>query len=277
MSESEKSAGSNTQVSRNTEPVSAHAVSIRVPAFWPEKISLWFKQLEAQFLIAGITRESTKFGYVVAHLEPKYVMEIEDIIDNPPEQGQYEALKTALIKRLSDSSSIRVRKLLEGEELGDRTPAQFLRHLRNLAGTSVNEEFLQNLWTARLPTSTQHVLAGMPEKSLTALAEIADRVHEIRPEKGRIAAVSQDNAIMALKEELIQIIKLEISAISRTQDRRGRSHSRGRSKSTSRWPSRNRGNTTQSGNCWYHERFGEKASKCREPCAWKAGNESSHH
>ena len=149
-------------------------------------------------------------------------MEIEDITDNPPEQGQYEALKTALIKILSDSSSMRVQKLLEGEELRDRTPVQFLRHLRNLEGTSGNEEFLQNFWTARLPTSTQHVLAGMPEKSLTALAEIADRVHEIRPEKGRIAAMLQDNAIMALKEELIQIIKLEISAISRTQNRRGR-------------------------------------------------------
>ena len=129
MSGSEKSAGNNTQILRNTEPVSAHAVSIRVSAFWADKISLWFKQLEAQFMIAGITREATKFGYVVAHLEPKYVMEVEDIIDSPPENGQYEALEAALIKRLSDSSSMRVRKLLEGEEIGDRTPSQFLRHL----------------------------------------------------------------------------------------------------------------------------------------------------
>ena len=105
-------------------------------------------------MIAGITCEATKFGYVVAHLQPKYVMEVEDIIDSPPESGQYEALKAALIKRLSDSSSMRMRKLFEGEEIGDRTPSQFLRHLRNLAGTSVNEEFLSNLWTARLSTST---------------------------------------------------------------------------------------------------------------------------
>ena len=154
MSESEKSEGNNTQNSHNTEPVSAHAVSIRVPAFWSDKVSLWFKQLEAQFMIAGITCEATKFGYVVAHLQPKYVMEVEDIIDSPPESGQYEALKAALIKRLSDSSSMRMRKLFEGEEIGDRTPSQFLRHLRNLAGTSVNEEFLSNLWTARLSTST---------------------------------------------------------------------------------------------------------------------------
>ena len=89
MGENEKSAGNNTQVPRNIELVSAHAVSIRVPAFYSDKISLWFKQLEAQFMIAGNTHEATNFGYVVAHLEPKYVMEVEDIIDSPPESGQY--------------------------------------------------------------------------------------------------------------------------------------------------------------------------------------------
>ena len=54
MGESEKIAGNNTRVSRNTEPISAHAVSIRVPAFRSDKISLWFKQLEVHFLIAGM-------------------------------------------------------------------------------------------------------------------------------------------------------------------------------------------------------------------------------
>ena len=76
MSESERSAGNNTQVPRNTEPVSAHADSIRVLAFWPEKISLWLKQLEAQFMIAEITREYKKFGYVVAHLDTSWRLKI---------------------------------------------------------------------------------------------------------------------------------------------------------------------------------------------------------
>ena len=101
-------------------------------------------------------------------------MEGEDIIDSPSEHGQYDALKAAFIKRLPDSSSMRVQKLLKGEEIGVRTPTQFLRYLRNLAGTSVNKDFHLNLWTERLPTSTQHVLAEMPKKSLNALAEIAD-------------------------------------------------------------------------------------------------------
>ena len=156
--------------------------------------------------------------------------EVENVIENPPE-GQYEALKAALIKRLTDSRSMRVRKSLEGEEIGDRTPSQFLHHLKNLAGTSVNGDFLQNLKITQLPVSTQHAMAGMADKSLTAITEVADRVHEIRPEKSRIAAVSQDRAIAALKKELMQLIRLEISANGRTQEQHQRSRSCGRG-----WP-----------------------------------------
>ncbi|XP_033212393.1 uncharacterized protein LOC117169987 [Belonocnema kinseyi] len=133
---------SENQSDSSNGQVSAHAVAMRVPTFWPDKISLWFKQLEAQFSIAAITRDSTKFSYVIANLEPKYIEEIEDIIENPPEQGQYDAVKAGLIKILSDSSSIRVRKLLEGEEIGDRTPSPFLRHVKSSAGSDLNEYFL---------------------------------------------------------------------------------------------------------------------------------------
>ena len=123
--ESEQSTSCNISTTRSEEPVVAHAVSIRILIFWPKKISLWFRQLEAQFSIAGISRDSTKFGYVLANLEPKYVEEVEDVIEYPPEEGQYDALKAALIKRLTDSSSMRVRKFQEGEEIGDRTPSQY--------------------------------------------------------------------------------------------------------------------------------------------------------
>ena len=45
---------------------------------------------------------------------------------------------------------MRVRKLLEGEEIEDRIPSQFLRQLKYPADTSDNEFFLQNLWITRL-------------------------------------------------------------------------------------------------------------------------------
>ncbi|KAJ8974393.1 hypothetical protein NQ317_011236 [Molorchus minor] len=146
----------NTPVAEGT-PVTmdneVHRVSLRVPPFWSEKVALWFLQLEAQFLVAGIKQDSTKFG--------------------PPRQstnggiirleGKYEAIKGELIKRLSDSSSQRLRKLLESEELG-------------LAEKNVPDEFIKTLWMNRLSTSTQRVFAVSTELPLTHLAELADRV-----------------------------------------------------------------------------------------------------
>ena len=150
----------------------------------------------------------------IANLQAKHVEEIKDIIENPPEKDQYKAVKAGLIKRLSDSSSTRIRKLLEGEEIGDRTSTQFVRNLKTLAGSDINEDILRNLWLTRLPVSAQHVLAPITEKSLSVMA---DRIHEILPEKGKIAMISSTSEINALREEL-QKLRMEINAISRTRE-----------------------------------------------------------
>ena len=120
----------------------AAAVAVQIPPFWPHKVTLWFHQIEAQFLLAKITRDETKYCYVIAKLEGKYLEEIEELVQNPPQEKRYDALKKLLITRLTDSNSKRVQKLLETEELGDRTPSQFLRHLRKIAGAGVSEDFL---------------------------------------------------------------------------------------------------------------------------------------
>ncbi|XP_046143422.1 uncharacterized protein LOC123988228 [Osmia bicornis bicornis] len=156
------------------DAISVAATPIRVPTFWPQKVSLWFRQLEAQFVIGRIIKDETKFGYIVAQLDGKYAEEVEDIICNPPESNKYGAIKAELIKRLSDSDTTRVRKLLETEEIGDRPPTQFWRHLKELAGSAVNEDFLTELWKNRLPTQTQLVLTATSDKEGAKLAEIAD-------------------------------------------------------------------------------------------------------
>ncbi|XP_076660566.1 uncharacterized protein LOC143363921 [Halictus rubicundus] len=122
-------------------------VAIRIPPFWPEQPELWFRQIEAQFALNGITADTTKFYYILSQLEPKYAVEVQDIFINPPEANKYGTLRSELLKRLSATQGKRIRQLLEQEEIGDRTPSQFLRHMRNLAGTTVSDEFLRTLWS----------------------------------------------------------------------------------------------------------------------------------
>ncbi|CAK9796161.1 hypothetical protein ANTPLA_LOCUS672 [Anthophora plagiata] len=149
---------------------------------------MWFKLLEAQFASARITKDESKFNITIANLGESYIEQVEDVVINPPATGQYECLKSELIKRLAESDSTRVRKLLEGEELGDRTPpSQFLRHLRALAGTCVSEPLLRTLWLGRLPNNVQAILATQQGTPLEKVAELADAIMDTMPGRPSVA------------------------------------------------------------------------------------------
>jgi hypothetical protein len=62
--------------------------------------------------------------------------------------------------------------------MGNRKPSLYLRHLRGLA-PDVPEDFLHAIWSSRLPTNIQAILAGQPEGSLDAAARCADRISEV--------------------------------------------------------------------------------------------------
>ncbi|XP_015438096.1 PREDICTED: uncharacterized protein LOC107193207, partial [Dufourea novaeangliae] len=115
--------------------------------------------LDAQFVLRGITQEDTKFHHVVAQLDAKSAQEVEDILLTPPAENKYTRLKDELVARLSTSKQRKIKQLLEHEERGDRTPSQFLRHTRSLAGNDVPEDFIRTLWPSRLPVFMQSVLA----------------------------------------------------------------------------------------------------------------------
>ncbi|KAJ8911572.1 hypothetical protein NQ315_008915 [Exocentrus adspersus] len=153
---------------------------VQVPPFWPERPAIWFAQLEGQFELAGITADKTKFYYVTSNLDQKAALEVEDIITTPPATGKYQKIKDEICKRLSVSQEQRIRQLLEGEEIGDRTPSQFLRHLRNLAGSSsiVPDDFLRTIWVSRLPRTMQAILATQDSADLNKVAELADKIKE---------------------------------------------------------------------------------------------------
>lgn len=254
-------------------------ISIRVPPFWPEKPALWFSQLEAQFQLNHITSDATMFWHVISQLENKYALEVEDIILTPPDRDKYITIKSELIKRLSTSQQQRIRQLLEYEEIGDRTPTQFLRHLRSLAGNTVQEEFLKTLWMNRLPTVMQAILTGQDGLTLNKIAELADKIRETNAGT-HVASTSTVNPEIAALSEQIKILAKQMEEISHD---RGRNYPANRQRSVSRGPrptqrhdadpSDPSGQTT----CWYHRKFGPLARQCRTPCNFHAGNGSKRH
>ena len=132
-----------SQKEDNKDYYMAYRVGVKSPTFNADDPILWFAQIEGQFVLSNITADSTKFYHVLAHLEPQHSTEVRDLIVNPPTTGKYEKLKTELIKRLSASEERKLKQLLIHEELGDRKPTQFLRHLQQLAGPTVPNRFHQ--------------------------------------------------------------------------------------------------------------------------------------
>ncbi|XP_070166118.1 uncharacterized protein [Polyergus mexicanus] len=248
-------------------------LAIKAPPFWPEEPELWFAQLESQFTLGGITQDATKYSYVVAHLETRYAREIRDIVTQPPAQGKYEAVKKALTQRLTATQEQRIRQLLEHEELGDRKPSQFLRLLQTLANDNVPEQLLRTLWLGRLPQQAQVILATRTEDRLEEVAEQADRITEVTSRMTVAAATATQPSIEAQIKALTQQVEM-LSAQIRARHSRSRSRARDqapRERSASRVPKRRDANNND-GQCFFHQRFGAEAKKCRQPCTYKKEN-----
>ncbi|CAH4034451.1 unnamed protein product [Pieris brassicae] len=242
-----------------------NSVSVKMPPFWPDEPVLWFAQMESQFTLANITADTTKYNYVVSNLDYKYVSEIKDIIKNPPTTDKYISLKTELISRLS-SSQERVRQLLTHEDIGDRKPSQFLRHLQNLAGPEIPDDFIRSIWSSRLPTNIQVIIASQPKSSLDSLASLADAVTDVmcQPQINHVA--SPHDEIKELRNCVAELTK-QVAALSTSTSRRPRSRS-GQRAYESRRRSYSHGRSrdvSTSGVCWYHRTFKENATKCRAP------------
>ncbi|GBP23828.1 hypothetical protein EVAR_86203_1 [Eumeta japonica] len=112
----------------------------------------------------------------------------------PSNDWQIRNIKTELVKRLSDSKERKLKQLLMHEDLGDRKPSQFLRHLQGLAGPDISNDLLITIWTSRLPQNIQTVIAGQTAPTLELLADLADRVHEIAPPSLQVACTSTVSA-----------------------------------------------------------------------------------
>lgn len=265
----EQGTAANEPASPSTAgPSDIARVQVRIPPFWAADPEMWFAQIESQFLVANISRDDTKFGYVAGNLEARYAVEVRDILTNPPAEGKYLKLKSELIRRLSASQEQKTRRLLEQEVLGDKKPSQFLRYLQGLAGSAVPDNLLRSIWLSRLPSHMQAILTTQKATSLDAVAELADAIIEASPSfQVSAASVPPAPTMDALVQQFTTAmatmaaeLRKEIASVASFQ-RSARPRSRSRSMSRPR--------SSTGGECWYHSNFGTRARKCRSPCSHK--------
>ena len=248
-----------------------HRPAVRLPPFWPDRPGLWFATAEAQFDLACVSSERTKFNYVISQLEYRHAAEVEDLIISPPANEPYTTLKTELVRRLSASRDQRVRQLLTHEEMGDRKPSQFLRHLKSLA-PDVPDDFLRSIWSSRLPTHIQTILAGQAEGNVDAASQLADRISEVAP-LPTTASVAQAHDSANLLQRIDDLSR-QVAALTSGRTRQ-RPHSRDRDRRSANHVPSPAHSSEDRGYCRYHQRFGDNARRCTPPCSFQQGNGSN--
>ncbi|KOC58703.1 hypothetical protein WH47_05425 [Habropoda laboriosa] len=237
----------------------------------PVDPKMWFQNLEAQFAANNIDGDATKFWFIVTKLGPMQVKEITDIVNQPPKENMYSTLKKELIRRLSTAQVQRISHLLEREEVGNRTPSQFLKHMRTLAGQSFPEDKLRSIWISRLPVPMQDILATQNDVPLKKVAVLANKLLE----KALYCQKSQVNDILkeieALRKEIVELRRI-VEEVLRGQSSSvnpARQGTADENSSTAKVQTK-----MMDAVCWYHQKFGKRSTRCIEPCDFPMSSEA---
>lgn len=242
-------------------------VAFRAPVFWEADPLLWFHQVESQFVVSGITTDSTKFHSVVAALDARVLRCVREIVTKPPKVNAYGTLKSKILDYYEESDGSRLKKLFSGLSLGDQKPSQFLCELENLNGGKLDDATLRELWLQRLPLNIQQILGVCADEMQdnSKLARLADKVYEtsgkvLAPVDSQSPPPEVQGLVARIAELEAQLKSTQRSGRSQSNKRRYRSSSRNRFKPPQ--PS------TSSEECWYHRKFGKLAHKCVSPCSY---------
>lgn len=224
--------------SRNSTSIMENAVALKLPSFWSAQPRVWFQLAEAQFALRNVAIDSTKYYHVVAALDQDTAKRLIDLLESPPQEEKYSAIKQRLLGTFDLSPQERASRLLDLPDLGDRKPSELMDDMLALLGSHEACFIFQCLFLRRMPEDVRVILAGEELTDPRRLAQRADA--------------------------------LWLAGSGRT----GATVSRVASSSPSRSHGNNSHNVNDRGLCFFHRRFGEKARKCVFPCKYQGNGQA---
>ena len=214
-----------------------HAVSLKLPTFWPCQPEVWFAQAEAQFNLRKISSDDTKYYYVLSALDQPTATRLLHLISKPPTEGKYAALKDRLVATFGLSRTERASRLLHFRELGDTKPSNLMDEMLALLGDHPPCLLFEQLFLERLPEDIRIQLVDANVDDYRHLARRADALWS-----------SRDTG-------------LGVNAVQRNPP-------------SGQKPKGKFSVTTSDELCYYHRTFGKAARKCNQPCAWSGKDQA---
>ena len=151
----------------------ANYVSIKPPSFSDTAADGWFGVMEAQFSIAKITSEQTKFFHAVAALPPEVYRNLPN--DVKTDQSFME-LKDAVISSYEATRPQLFTQLIERKTITGR-PSVYLQEMLAIAHKiGVSEDFVRHKFLDSAPNTIYPVLASQKSLTLQQLGTLADEL-----------------------------------------------------------------------------------------------------
>lgn len=156
------------------------AISLKLPPFWTQQPRIWFAQAESQFETKKILAENVRYHYAVAALDQSVALRVLDLIENPPEENKYTALKERLIHTFALSEYERAGNILHIDDLGDRKPSELMDVMLGHLGGEAPCFLFRRIFLERLPEDIRAPLMNMRNNDPRDLAKAADTLWEAK-------------------------------------------------------------------------------------------------
>ena len=158
-----------------TEPTGlvhqASSISVKIPPFMEGSVANWFLIIEAQFKIARIVSNETKFYYVIANLPTTVLDKLDQTI---LQSNKYDELKAEILSRFEQSKPELFRKILANKTLTGK-PSNFLAELQSIAKkVGVGDDLVKHQFLEAVPSSISSVLVCQEDLTLAQMAKLAD-------------------------------------------------------------------------------------------------------
>lgn len=280
----------------------SNAVKIPPPLMDTGNLEGFFLAVEYWFAASGITatQDSKRFNFIMAQVPQKALVELKAKFEMLPATGKYEFAKTTLTAHYSESQQRRMQRVLSEMALGDAKPSQLYYDMRRVANGSISDELLLDLWATRLPANIQHLVVANqgPVNEKVAIADAVMESQRWRPINAISSATPRgaptDHApprndpqcshakcldawrdvrqyLHSIKNTLQDIQStMRVTTPDRSPTARTRRYSTTSDSSTGTQRTAPSANRATNDVCWYHEKHGVRATKCRSPCSFKA-------
>ena len=164
-------------------------VSVKPPVFYRSNPTVWFRQMESQFHLAGITQETTKFHHIMAAVP-------EDVAINLPiEVTTYEALKSQVCNMYQKSRQELIEEALGSISLEGQKPSMCLLRIKRKLGEchlEVGDDVVKHRLMQAMPVASRTALSAHISLEANEFAKLADTIHSYATQAEVISAVATD-------------------------------------------------------------------------------------